>query len=97
MIGPESSLHRVDRHQRRAGRILGIRLNHQIFVEHRRRQIGGPALEHLLREEAGGFAIVDNGQLDGMDEALGLLGIEIFGRQTARLARTGISFGEDRE
>src|SRR5215470_2910635 len=32
-----------------------------------------------------------------MDEALGLLGSEIFSRQTTRLARAGIGFGEDGE
>ena len=96
VVRPKRPLERVDRDQRRVV-LFRIRLDDQIFVEDRRREIGRPALEHFVGEKPGRFPVMDDRLLDLRDEVGGRLGGEIGFAEVARFLRAGIRLGEDGE
>jgi hypothetical protein len=51
---PLDGIDRDERHRR----LPAVRLAHQVLVQHRRRQVAGTALDHLVGEEAGRLAVV---------------------------------------
>ena len=74
---PERPLARVDGHHRIPPPLPGVRLDHQVLVQHRRRQVARPALQHLVGEEPGRLAVVDDALLHRVEEVPHLLAVEV--------------------
>ena len=98
VIGPERPFLGIDGDERlRRRRLAGVRLDDEVFVEDRSRDVRRATLQHLLGEEAGRLAVVHDGAFDRLEELPRRDSVEVGGVEAARLLRAGIGLGEHGE